>query len=180
MRWVTTSQSSTGHHLSGKLVSTHFLVFRAWPRVLSWCEVTKNVLSTCWFSMWSFLVCDFKCLLRLPSSLPLWWDCFVVMSGLTFFKAVSVLSAESSDGLFRFCGFFAGSARLVCFLVLRAVEMVSAPRHRIQYLCPLCNLDRWIAVCAQRTPPALSFPSPSLASRSPPAWSQPNVCSRCW
>ena len=46
----------------------------------------------------------------------------MVLSGLAFFKAVSVLPAESSDGLFRFCGSFAGSARLVCFLVLRAVD----------------------------------------------------------
>ena len=34
---------------------------------------------------------------------------------------LSVLPAESSDGLFDFCGSFAGSVGLVCFLVLRAV-----------------------------------------------------------
>ena len=46
----------------------------------------------------------------------------MVLSGLAFFKAVSVLPAESSDSLFRFCGSFAGSAGLVCFLVVRAVD----------------------------------------------------------
>ena len=46
----------------------------------------------------------------------------MVLSGLAFFKGVSVLHAESSDGLFRFCGTFAGSAGLVCFLVLRVVD----------------------------------------------------------
>ena len=47
----------------------------------------------------------------------------MVLSGLAFFKGVSVLHAESSDGLFRFCGTFAGSAGFVCFLVLRVVDI---------------------------------------------------------